>query len=67
MYYTLTELEAMTTISVSQADDLKVETKDTRVWLSRCGIEDGEPFDNKVTVEKLIDGQWVETEIYPAE
>lgn len=62
--YTLAELEAMPTVCVGQADDLKVETEDTRVWLSCCGIEDGEPFDNKVTIEELVNGQWVEVEHY---
>lgn len=51
---TLSELESMPTLSVGQADDLKYETDDTRVWLSRCGIADGEPFNNKVTVEKYL-------------
>lgn len=49
---TLKELEAMPTLSVGQADDLKIETADTRVWLSRMTVEDGQPYDNQVTVEK---------------
>jgi hypothetical protein len=40
------ELEAMPTLSVGQAADLKIDTTTSggvmRVWLSRCGIADGE-------------------------
>jgi len=55
--YTLAELKARPTLCVGQADDLKIEIKGKlRVWLSRCSIEDGEPFNNKVT-EELWDGE----------
>lgn len=64
--YTLEELESLPTLSVGQADDLKVDTGNTRVWLSRCSVEDGEPYDNKVTVERLAEGRWVEVETYQA-
>jgi len=49
--YTLAELEALPTLLEGQADDLKIETEGVCIWLSRCGIEDGEPCANKVTVE----------------
>lgn len=65
--YSLSELEALPTLSVGQADDLKVDTGRTRVWLSRCTVEDGEPYDNKVTIEALRAGRWIEIETYPAE
>jgi hypothetical protein len=52
-HYTLAELEALPILATGQADDLKIDTEDTRVWISRCGVEDGEPYPNKVTVEKL--------------
>jgi len=69
--YTLEELEEEETISEGQADDLKIEKEvygtKTRIWLSRCDIYDGEPFNNKVTVEKYIDGRWIEVAIYEAE
>ena len=66
-YWTLEELEAMPTLCVGQADNLKVETDNTRVWLSRCTVADGEPFDNKVTVEELTkDGRWEEARTYQA-
>lgn len=51
--YKLAELESLPTISAGQFDDLKIETENRRIWLSRCTIEDGEPYNNKVTVEKL--------------
>jgi len=63
--FTAEELEKMDTICESQADDLKFEAPNVRVWLSRCTIEDGEPFNNKVTVEKLVDGCWTEYDVYP--
>lgn len=64
--YTLKELKALPTLAVGQADDLKMDTGTVRVWLSRCTVEDGEPYDNKVTVECLLNGRWEETETYPA-
>ena len=56
--YSLKHLEAMPTLATGQADDLKIEIlgsagEGVRVWLSRCTVEDGEPYNNKVTVEKL--------------
>lgn len=55
--YTLAELEARPTLSVGQADDLKIEVPGKlRVWLSRCSVEDGKPFNNKVT-EEVWDGE----------
>jgi hypothetical protein len=64
--YTLRELRAMETVSQGHTDDLKIKTEDTKVWLSRMTVEDGMPYNNMVTVEKLIDGRWVKTEEYPA-
>lgn len=62
MRYTADELEEMPTLSVGQADDLKVDTGTERVWLSRCTVKDGEPYDRKVTVEtRKADGSgWTE-------
>lgn len=56
--YTAKTLESMPTISHGHFDDLKIDTGKVRVWLSRCGIADGLPYDNMVSVEKLIDGVW---------
>lgn len=64
--YTLDELEAMPTLKQGQADDLKIENGDVRIWLSRCGVEDGEPCNNKVTIEERRRGSWVEVGWYEA-
>ena len=64
--YTLRELQTMKTITQGYTDDLKVKTGDTKVWLSRMTVEDGMPYDNMVTVEKLINGRWEVIEEYPA-
>lgn len=66
MRYSLEELEALPTLCVGQADDLKIEDSQMRVWLSRCHVEDGEPYNNKVTVTRRVNGKWVEIETYPA-
>lgn len=52
------ELEALPTLAVGQTADLKVDTGTVRVWLSRCGPEDGET--EPVQVERLVDGRWEE-------
>lgn len=68
--YTLAELEAMLTLKQGQADDLKMDLGDTRIWLSRMTKEDGEPCDNKVTIEEYRGyqgrGRWVEVGWYEA-
>lgn len=58
--YSLAQLQALPTISEAQASDLKVEDHESglRHWLSRCSVADGEPYDNKVTVEKFENGRW---------
>lgn len=57
----------MPTLAVGQADDLKVWEDHLRVWLSRCGVADGEPYENKVTVEKWVNLRWTEVDTYQAE
>lgn len=52
------EIERMPTLCVGQAADLKIDTGTIRVWISRCGIADGET--QPVQVERLIDGRWVD-------
>lgn len=60
MRYTAAELEAMPTLREGYADDLKVETEDMQVWLSRATRADGAPYDNQVTVKRLNDRyEWV--------
>lgn len=60
--YTAAELAAMPTLSIGQTDDLKFEdlsaTPPVRVWLARTDVTDGEPYDNRVSIEHLIDGRW---------
>lgn len=65
MRYTTEELKAMPVITRSQADDLHYEDSHTRVWLSRTGVADGEPFDNTVTVEHRTAGRrWFTVGVY---
>lgn len=67
--YTLKELNTMPTIEQGHFDDLKVKTDNTKVWLSRCTVQDGEPYNNKVTVEeynKANGYRWTIKEIYQA-
>ena len=52
------ELEAMPTLAQGQAADLKIDTGTMRVWVSRCGLRDGET--HPVQVERLMDGKWVD-------
>ena len=58
MEYTAKELEAKPTLSQGQADDLKIDEGDKRVWLSR--VNEGE-----ISVERRVDGKWGEPEVYP--
>lgn len=67
--YTLKELQAMPTLVVGQADNLKIDDPEEgiRVWLSRCTVADGESYDHKVTVEERdLQGLWVEAYTYQA-
>lgn len=64
--FSLRELENMKTLCTGQADNLKFDDGNIRVWLSRCSIEDGEPYNNKATVEKLINGKWKTIDTYEA-
>lgn len=62
--YTAKQLNKLPTLCISQSYDLKIEKPNTRVWLSRCKIEDGEPFNNKISIEKFVDNKWQITEEY---
>ena len=61
-----TDLESMETIEQGYTDDLKIHEDSFKVWLSRCDTYDGMPYDNAVTIEKNIDGRWVELFMYEA-
>lgn len=63
--YTAAELEQLPTLAVGQTDDLKIDDGDTRVWLARTGEDDGEAYDNRISVEQLVDGRWVVAQEYP--
>ena len=52
--YTLEEIENMTTLEQSQFDDLKYQNDNYRIWLSRMTVADGQPYNNQITVEKLV-------------
>jgi len=66
--YTASELSELATLSTGQADSLKIEGEDAdgpfRIWLSRCGVADGEPYPNKVTLERIENGRWFNAETY---
>jgi hypothetical protein len=59
-------LRSLRTLATGQACDLKIDTGDRRVWISRCGPEDGEPYANRVTIERLRGGRWIEVDTYQA-
>ena len=64
--YSLESLRALPTLAEGQADNLKFDEDGYRVWLSRCTVEDGEPFDNAVTIERFDGQRWVEVAKHPA-
>ncbi len=57
------ELKAFPTLCTGQAADLKLDDGSARVWVSRCGLADGETM--PVQAERLTDGRWenIEPEI----
>jgi len=48
---TFEQLEALPSLWQAQTCDLRVDTGDFRVWTSRMGLEDGDPFEHTVYVE----------------
>jgi len=64
-FYTTNDLQDLPTLSTGQVDNLKVQTEDTRVWLCRSGKADGMPYDNQISIERLVDGRWITTDTYP--
>lgn len=59
-------LAAEPVLHQGQADDCHVEDQSgyRRIWLSRTGEADGEPFENTVTIEGRRDGSWVNVARY---
>lgn len=64
--FTLAEIEAMPTLRQGHYDNLKIDTGNIHVWLSRVGVKDGMPYNNQVTVHSLTDGIWKPVEEYEA-
>jgi hypothetical protein len=65
-HYTLEYLENLPTLHSGHFDNVKIETANMRVLLSRMTVADGMPYDNQVTIERLKNGCWVTTKIYQA-
>jgi len=57
-------LDDMETMSTAQTCDLKIDRNGFRVWQSRCGLEDGEPFAETVYLEEEWDGRWRDVGYY---
>jgi len=63
--YTAKELKALSTISSGQFDNLKIDTGNIRVWICRCGRDDGMFCDDLITVEQLENNRWITISEYP--
>lgn len=61
---TAAELDKLPTLAQGQAADLKFDDGTFRYWLHRTGIEDGEPYENTISVEKLENGRWIDIDSY---
>lgn len=59
-------LYALPTLAQGQSDNLKIETPDVRVWLSRCTRADGARYNHAVTVETYCArcGKWLSASEY---
>lgn len=64
--YTVQYLASLPTLHEGHFDNLKIETPKQRVWLSRLTVEDGVPYNNEVTVQQKIKGDWVTVKRYEA-
>lgn len=64
--FTLAELSAMPVISTVELDDLRFQSEERRVWLSRRALDQGAEFLNQVTEEAREGDAWVTVERYPA-
>lgn len=63
--YSAQQLSDMPTLGMAHTANLKIDDGERRVWLERTGVADGEPFDNKITVERLLEGTWITVAEYP--
>lgn len=64
--YTVRYLASLPTLHEGHFENLKIETPKERVWLSRMTIEDGMPYNNEVTIEYKVKGDWVTVKTYEA-
>lgn len=64
--HTAGELRDMPTLAVGQTDNLKIDNGDGwRVWLARTTVEDGEPYDDRISVEHYDGQRWETVNDYP--
>ena len=66
MNFRLKDLEKLPTLAVGQADDLKIDKGNMRVWLSRMTVADGMPYNNQVNIERYINNSWRITDTFEA-
>ena len=65
---TTKQLEVMPTLLVSHTCDMKFDDGEVRLFLSRCDMRDGEPFDNTAYIEaKDESGRWIDQGYYDAD
>lgn len=61
-------LEESAVIGAAQDADLHFDSNGVRAWVHRTGLADGEPYENTVTIELLIDSnqesKWVTVVTY---
>lgn len=64
--FTLQEVCTLPVLKQGHTDNLVYQGTNKRVWISRMTVEDGQPYDNQITVEKLVNGVWAIKEQYQA-
>ena len=62
--FTAKALSALETITEGHMNDLKIDTGNSRIWLSRLTTLDGMPYDNQITIEVMRAGKWVIVDTY---
>ena len=62
--FTAKALSALETIRSCQHSDLKIDTGNSRVWLSRCSTLDDAEYDNEIIVEVFRGGLWITVDTY---
>jgi hypothetical protein len=64
--FSLAELDEMPTLHEGHCENVKYVDNDIKITLSRMTKADGMPYDNQVTVEKKVNGEWVKETQYQA-